>query len=127
MSDLKTELTDDPLLRGYAGMTDQEAADDLNSEYRPDPRTSMSASDVLNAVDDTEYGVLTDANKDRLWQLLGIGDLNPFGVEAALMTSIFGGGSATITALAADRVDHITRAAELGIRVSRSAVEGARA
>ncbi len=39
---LKTELTDDPLARGYAGMDDQAAADDLNTAYR-DSATSVSA------------------------------------------------------------------------------------
>lgn len=34
MTDLKTELTDDPLTRGYSGMSDQAAADDLNTAYR---------------------------------------------------------------------------------------------
>ena len=31
---LNTELTTDPLTRGYAGMTDQQAADDINTVYR---------------------------------------------------------------------------------------------
>lgn len=31
---LKSEITADPLGRGYAGMTDQQVADDLNSVYR---------------------------------------------------------------------------------------------
>lgn len=31
---LKDELTADPLGRGYSGMTDAEAADDLNTAYR---------------------------------------------------------------------------------------------
>ncbi len=33
--DLNTELTTDPLSRGYSGMTDAQAADDLNTVYRP--------------------------------------------------------------------------------------------
>ena len=32
---LATELSIDPLTRGYSGMTDLQAADDLNTEYRP--------------------------------------------------------------------------------------------
>lgn len=111
---LKDELANDPLTRGYASMTDETAADDLNSVYRSRDRTSMTASEVLNAVDNAEYTALANAAKDRLWQLLGIGDLNPFGVEATLMQSIFGAG-ATITALAAARVESITRAQELGL------------
>jgi len=31
---LRQELNDDPLGRGYSGMTDQQAADDLNTVYR---------------------------------------------------------------------------------------------
>jgi hypothetical protein len=31
---LNTELITDPLGRGYSGMTDEEATDDLNTEYR---------------------------------------------------------------------------------------------
>lgn len=31
---LKSELDTDPLTRGYSGMSDQEAADDLNAAYR---------------------------------------------------------------------------------------------
>ena len=34
MSILSDELTNDPLARGYAGMTDEEATTDLNTEYR---------------------------------------------------------------------------------------------
>ena len=42
---LRAELADDPLDRGYSTMTDQEAADDLQTEYRsnlqPVPMTSV--------------------------------------------------------------------------------------
>ena len=42
---LRAELADDPLDRGYSTMTDQEAADDLRTEYRSDlqpvPMTSV--------------------------------------------------------------------------------------
>ena len=34
---LKSELDDDPLGRGYAGMTDQQASDSLNTMDRPGP------------------------------------------------------------------------------------------
>ena len=33
--DLASELTSDPLVRGYAAMTDEQAAVDLNTAYRP--------------------------------------------------------------------------------------------
>ena len=37
MADLRDELLTDPLTRGYSGMTDQEATDDLNTAYRDAP------------------------------------------------------------------------------------------
>lgn len=114
MSILSDELTTDPENRGYTGMSDRAAADDLNIVYRTRNRTSMSASEVLNAVDTSEYNALAEADKDRLWQLLGIGDLDPFGVEATLMQGIFG-ASATITALQAVRLEAVSRGVELGL------------
>ncbi len=43
--DLRTELLTDPLVRGYSTMSDQEAADDLNTEYRSRDRTSMDPTE----------------------------------------------------------------------------------
>ena len=116
---LADELTNDPEGRGYSDMDDAAAAVDLNTVYRTINKTSMTASEILNAVDETEYLALTDAKKDRMWQLLAIGDLNPFGVEEQLMIGIFGSGSTTITALAADRKTAVSRAQELGLRKLR--------
>lgn len=98
----------------------QLAADQLNALNRTRNRTSMTGSEVLNAVVKSEYVALTDANKDRMWQVLHLGDLDPFGVEADLLIDIFGGGSGTITALASARKVDISRADELGFRTVRS-------
>jgi hypothetical protein len=111
---LRDEVIADPLGRGYAGMTDQQVATDLNTVYRTTNKTSMTASDVLNAVDVTEYNALSAADQDKLWQLLAIGELNPFGIEATLVTNLFGGGSTTVTDLASLRVNNLSRAEELG-------------
>jgi hypothetical protein len=64
---LRTELSDDPLTRGYASMTDEEAAIDLNTTYRERNKTSMTGSEVLNAVDATNWAGLTDAQKQVVW------------------------------------------------------------
>lgn len=114
---LNSELVSDPLSRGYAGMTDAEAAADLNTVYRTRNITSMSASQVLNKVDATEYAALADLQKNTVWGLLGMGTLNPWGVEATIIQQVFGGGSATVAALAASRTETISRAAELGLGV----------
>ncbi len=112
---LKTELTVDPLTRGYAGMTDAEAATDLNTVYRERNRVSLTGSEVINAVDTTEWNALTDAKKQVVWNVVHLGEINPFGVEADLLIGVFGGGSTTIATLAAARKETISRAEELGL------------
>jgi len=112
---LKTELTGDPLSRGYSGMTDAEAAADLNTVYRTRNKTSLSGSEVLNAVDAAQWAGLTDAQRQTVWNIVHLGTVDPFGVEATLMIGVFGAGTATITALAASRVETVSRAAELGL------------
>ncbi len=47
---LKTELTGDRLGRGYTGMTDQQAADDLNTKYRTRNRDVMTGDEVFQAL-----------------------------------------------------------------------------
>ncbi len=112
---LRDELISDPETRGYAGMTDEQAAADLNTEYRQRNRASMTGSEVLNAIDETELNALSDANKNRVWQLLHLGELNPFGVEADLLIDVFTAGSVTITNLQYARKEDVSRAVELGL------------
>ena len=93
---LKTELDTDPLARGYAGMDDGEATNSLvNVIDRERNRTSVTASEILNAVVIGEFAALTAAKQGEFWNLLARGDLNPFGVEATILINTFGGGSDT--------------------------------
>ena len=112
---LKSELTSDPLTRGYSGMSDAEAATDLNTVYRTRDKVSMTGSEVLNAVDPTAWAALTDVQQQKVWDIVHLGTLNPFGVEATLLIAVFGAGSATITALAAARKENVSRADEIGL------------
>lgn len=116
---LKTELTTDPLVRGYAGMNDADVAVDINTVYRTSNKAIMTASEVFNAIDKTEFNALVAADQQRVWNTLHLGEINPFGLEAALFTDIFGGGSTTITTLQGLRVNNISRGVELGIGVVR--------
>ena len=117
---LAAELTGDPLTRGYSGMSDVEAAADLNTAYREQNKSTMTGGEILQAIDVTEYNALSADDKDRVWQVLHLGTVNPFGREATLMTTIFGGGSDTLVALAAARKETISRAAELGLGYVRA-------
>tara|TARA_R110000772_G_scaffold237481_1_gene349385 strand:+ start:744 stop:1133 length:390 start_codon:yes stop_codon:yes gene_type:complete len=119
-NELRDELLNDPLVRGYAGMTDQEAADDLNTEYRPRDRSSMTSTEVWQAIDVTELRALADGDRSLVMAVLQFESINPFGNEAALFTALFGGGSTTLTALATARVETISRAVELALRLVRA-------
>jgi hypothetical protein len=44
---LASELTTDPLARGYAGMSDQAAADDLNLKIYAAPVTATQVRDYI--------------------------------------------------------------------------------
>lgn len=112
---IKAEITDDPLARGYSGMTAAEVAVDMNLVNRSRNRTSMTSSEVLNAVNASDWAGLTDAKKQQMWDVLSIGTINPFGVEATLLIGIFGSGSETIQTLTGLRKEAISRGAELGI------------
>lgn len=113
-SALKTELTTDPLGRGYSGMTDEEAATDLNTDYRAGGVATVGGGDVLNATDEAEFDALTDAQKDRWLALCGVEDINvSSGVAKSLEADLFGPGTATRTALLVLKTRSITRADEL--------------
>lgn len=125
---LKDEITNDPLVRGYSGMSNIEIANDLNTTYRSQNKTILSSSEIANAMDVTEFTALAAGDRDEIWNWLSLGQLNPFGIEATRFTTIFSGGSATIAALGAIRIQAITRAQELKLGTVREGhVEGAKA
>jgi len=128
MPNLKDEVINDPLGRGYSGMTAVQVVADGDIKYRTRNRTTMSRTEIINRVVKAEYNVLTDANKDLFWKVVNSEDINPFGVEADLITDIFTGGSTTITNLQTARVESISRWDDLGLGdVKVGHVERARA
>ena len=112
---LKSELNADPLGRTYSSMSAEQAATDLNTVYRTTNKVTMSASEVANSIVVTEFNALSDSIQQRVWNILHLGTINPFGIEATLLTNAFGGGSGTIIALAAARKNDVSRAVELGL------------
>lgn len=133
---LKSELETDPLGLGYATINvldrdvAQADADILNSltTGRTRNRTSMTGREFKDNWDTTEFSALTDVQKDLLYSMAARDDLNPFGVDATVVQDIFPGGGPTITALAAARVETVSRAVELGFgNVTYGTVQAARA
>ncbi len=115
ISVLKTEIDTDPLGRGYTGMTIKQVVIDINTVNRTSNKATMQATEVLNAIDKTEFNAKTNAQKQQVWDILHLGTVNPFGLEADLLVDIFGGGSTTITSLQTLRKNNISRAEELGL------------
>ena len=112
---LSAELTNDPLARGYSAMGNADVVASLRTQNRSRIRARMDSSEVFQAVDVTEFLAKTDQQQRNLMAVMSFGWLNPQGKEATLFTNIFGAGSATITALAAARLETVSRAVELAI------------
>lgn len=93
------------------------AMDELNLVNRTTNRTSMTGSEVANAVVPSEFAALDATEQVEFWNVVHLGDLNPFGIEATLLTNIFGGGSDTIIALNALRKNNVSRAVEIGLGI----------
>ena len=118
---LKIELDADPLARGYAGMTDLQAADSFNDtvDRVPPGNPTFSASEVFQRLDETEFAALAATDKQSVWDVLHLGEINPWGLEADIITTAFG-GSVTVTALQSWRNGkRVSRGVELGFGIVR--------
>ncbi len=116
---LTDEQANDPLTRGYSGMSDQQFADSLNAKDIDVIKSTVSGSDVFAATVDTEYDALTAGLRQEWLSLCAIDSLVPSNGEAAASTviRIFGGGSATIANLQTLRTSTISRGSQLGLPV----------
>lgn len=113
--DLKTEIRTDPLGLGYAQMGDKQILASLTNASRERNRVGMTGSELAAVVDSSAYDSLTDAKKLQFLSLVASENIDPFGFAANVVKDIFGAGSATVQALAAARVETISRSDELGI------------
>jgi hypothetical protein len=113
---LAAELANDPLGRGYSTMTDQQAADDLNTAYRTRNVGSFSGDFMFQQTEPSEFTALTD-HQQQLWMAFtSKASVDPWAqANVDFVTNLFGGGSNTVTALSDARTESITRAEELGI------------
>lgn len=103
---LKTELTNDPLARGYASMGDADAA------------INLTGDDLMNKVIVwSEVEALTAAKRDTLAILLKAGNLDLTSGSKAVnyLASLFGVGTATRANFLALQPPQISRAMELGM------------
>ena len=125
---IAAELTNDPLVRGYSGMSDEQVAGSLNAVNRTKNLASFSGDELFAATDGTEFAALTDAKKQLWVSFCGRDSISPFGASnVAFVQWVFGGGSTTVSSLSALRTETVSRAVELGIGfVSPGSVQEAR-
>lgn len=115
---LREELSSDPLSREYAGMTDSDAADDLNTAYRDVTRGTLSGATIFNAIVPSEFGALTDAQQRFVRDVFSLGDavdVGPGTNARTVLLDAFGTGTTTRDNLVAAVSVTISRASELGL------------
>ena len=113
---LKVELDAGHPGTGAYNADDELAAGELNAVNRTLTRDTVTGSEILNATDDSEYGVLTAANKTDWLGLCGIESVDSAsGVAKSMEADLFGAGTVTRTSLAAVRSPVASRAVELGL------------
>ncbi len=120
---LVDEVANDPLVRGYSGMTGQELVDDFRLLYRIRNRATMTGDEIAQQADPTEFNGLDDGSanntadvKGHWLAFCGRDIIDPFApANVELVNSIFGNPSTTRTNLIAARVESITRPQELGV------------
>lgn len=118
---LRDELNNDPLARGYSGMTASQVVDDLNTAYRTQNRGSLSGDEIFQQTDPAEFSNLDDGSgntadvKGQWMSFCSRASIDPFATaNVQYVTQVFGSGSATVTNLGNVRVEDISRAQELG-------------
>ena len=126
---LKSELTADPLGRGYSGMSDEAAAESLNTRDREQDRDAISGGDVAACVTLADFTASGITNVQRQWlQLLSsASSLTATAHLKASLRALFPQGSDTRSNLVALLKRTGSRAEELGLgNVTPSHVADAR-
>lgn len=112
---LLLELKNDPLGRGYSGMSNTQAATSLNTANRTYNVPSIPSQDIIEATVGSEYVGLSASNREIYWGMLAGGTVDPSGPRTrAIYNMLFPSGS-TRDNLVGLATCSISRAAELGL------------
>jgi len=115
---LKTEVTTDPLGRGYSAMSNEAVATDLNTVYREEDVDLVRGQDIFEAVVPAEYNALTDKQMALLHAIIGMGDIQVNGTNTRdALLAMFGAGTETRSNLAELQKQGISRGQELGLGI----------
>lgn len=124
---LKAELTNDPIGRNYASLSDEGVANSLNANDRQPNRDTLEAGYLVASIVQAEYGTLSAAQKDYL-RLIAMAQTLPLTATVKQeLASIFPANSTTRANLLALMKRPGSRAEELGLgHVTPSHVADAR-
>lgn len=112
---LKAELVNDPLTRGYAGMSDEAAAVSLNTPNRTPDRLSITGGMIAASMVRTELAALTAADQNYVRALLPCDQIPLTATIKTELSNIFGAGTTTRTNLLAMIKRTGSRAEELNL------------
>lgn len=119
LAPLRAELLTDPVALGYAGLSDQAAADKLNATTtgRTLARRSVGKNELLTAIVDSEWPT-TALLQNKLLCIFSCDTVDASNANVrAIFAAIFGPGTATRTNLLALGTQVASRATELGFGV----------
>lgn len=112
---LSAEITNDPLGRGYAGMTDEQVAASLMVENRTVNRPHLAGFEITDAIVDAEWDALTANQKQQIMMLAAVQRIPASGFAAKIIQDAFAPGTQTRANILAARNQTVSRATELGL------------
>jgi len=110
---LITELRDDPLTRGYSGMTNTQVKDSLldTKDRTISGGASVTSAEFLDNVSKATYNALTAEKKSEFWDILSLQSIRLDKLEGQLLEDMLGAN----TSDALRTAKQISRAEELGL------------
>ena len=114
ISDLQSEIVNDPLTKGYSGMTDQLVADSLLDKTPERNRKSMTRQEIYERIESSALAGLTNVELAQINLALS-DEVDPFGNAVQVFKNVFGDSSPTVSALATARKESISRLTEIGL------------
>ena len=112
---LKTEVTTDPLARGYSGMNDEQIADSLNTPTRTADRETLTGGLVMASIVRTELNALAANDKTYVQAVVNAGEMPITPQLKTELSAVFPAGSGTRANIVALLKRTGSRAEELGI------------
>lgn len=115
LAKLKTEITTDPLGRGYAGMDDDAIAASLAVRDRQADRETLDAETLMGALDEAEYNALAARGKTYWGLLVQAGSVPLTAIVKTQLSALFPNPSNTRTNVIALLKRTGSRAEELNL------------